>query len=115
MGFLKVFPDFWRFLERFQPQKLAHQRLPKNDLFLLFFSAKRDIFPTRVFGSVEKLEDLITVPGSNAQDGGPESVPRCGSLGAKDLENLRNSRTKANQMGTQVPSRRFRMETTESW
>ena len=89
--------------------------MPKHDLFLLFFSAKRDIFPTRVFGSVEKLEDLITVPGSNAEDGGPESVPRCGSLGAKDLENLRNSRKKANQIGTQVPSRRFRMETTESW
>ena len=86
-----------------------------NYLIVLNFysSSKRDIFPTRVFGSVEKLEDLITVP-NNAEEGQEKSF-RCGSLGAKDLENLRNSRTKASQMGTQITNRRFRMETTESW
>ena len=66
---------------------------------------------------MEKLEDLITVPcsGGDALEGEPEKSVRCGSLGAKDLENLRNSRTKACQMSTQIPNRRFRMETTESW
>ena len=29
-------------------------------LKLLFFRTKKDIFPTRLFGSVEKLDDLIT-------------------------------------------------------
>jgi len=104
--------DLKRFLEERNTKRIDSDGDLRQDKIIA--NAKRDIFPTRVFGSVEKLEDLITVPGSNAEDGGPESVPRCGSLGAKDLENLRNSRKKANQIGTQVPSRRFRMETTES-
>ena len=89
-------------------------------MIFLFFSSKRDIFPTRVFGSVEKLNDLITEPNSVGADDfeagqEPEKSVRCGSLGAKDLENLRNSRTKACQKTTKIPNRRFRMETTESW
>ena len=66
---------------------------------------------------MEKLEDLVndqnSTEGEVLQGEELEKSPRCGSLGAKDLENLRNPRTKACQMNTQ--NRRFRMETTESW
>ena len=48
----------------------------------LFYRTKKDIFPTRLFGSVEKLDDLIISAPENVEEIS-ESLPhpRCGSLG----------------------------------
>ena len=55
----------------------------KSNFFsCLFYRTKKDIFPTRLFGSVEKLDDLIISAPENVEeisDNLPH--PRCGSLG----------------------------------
>ena len=93
---------------------------------LYFFSAKRDIFPTRVFGSVEKLDDLITSSKESEEksnksasvinSGTSNLPPRCGSLGTKDLQNLKIDTNKgSSQLSPQINNRRFRMESSEFW
>ncbi len=84
--------------------------------------SKRDVFPTRLFGSVEKLDDLVLAldpdelhqhQQSRCRGGGGDRQPRCGSLGAKDLKKLKEAIRRNGSMGANLKARRFRIENTE--
>jgi len=113
-------------LKRFLSEREENKEGSNENIQPIITNAKRDIFPTKVFGSVEKLDDIIT--NSNSIESSSEleskeslgiqtnSPPRCGSLGTKDLQNLRLGGNKGccpAPMSPQINNRRFRMENSE--
>ena len=76
---------------------------------LFFSSAKRDVFPTSIFASVEKLDDLSKATSRLYER---RRSSKCDFLGAKSLESLKND-VKKGQTSPKGNSRRFRLESSD--
>lgn len=101
--------DLKRFLsEREQKRRDSDQDIMPSPTYITAETCKKDIFPTRVFGSVEKLDDIVSNSGGEV----PQH-PRCGSLGAKDVDKLRGAIRRAH-LSAHIKNRRFRIESSDS-
>ena len=91
-------------------------KVSAHSLFFLFSpeSFRKDIFPTRLFGSVEKIDEFFLNDadvGESVDNNSDKSSrrSRCESLGAKDSKKIRDAIRRAN-MTSQIKNRRFRVE-----